>query len=83
MESVMDTHGSVLLVTAIGAFLNAEISLASWATSLVESSRSFATFTANFPVSFWIFCKPVSFDTADGRGIAYLDVSLDLSPQLM
>jgi len=49
------THGSLLLVTAIGVFLKAEILLASSAMNLAESSRSFATLVASFPVSFWTF----------------------------
>ena len=48
-------YGSVLLVTAIGVFLYAEMLLASSAMYLVESSRSFATLVASFPVSFWTF----------------------------
>jgi hypothetical protein len=46
------THGSVLFVTAIGVFLKTDISLASSPMYLAESSRSFATLVASFPVSF-------------------------------
>ena len=46
------TYGSVLLVTAIGVFLYEEMLLAMYR---VESSRSFATLVASFPVAFWTF----------------------------
>lgn len=50
-------HGSDLAVTCSGVFLKVLISVASWATRRADSSRSFATLVASFPVSFWTFCE--------------------------
>lgn len=57
-----ETYGSVLALILIGVFLNAEISLASSPISLVEISRSLATFAASLAVSFWTFYKGISND---------------------
>jgi hypothetical protein len=54
-QDLKTTHGSVLLVTAMGVFLKDEMPLVSSAMRRVESSRSLATFVASFPVSFWMF----------------------------
>lgn len=56
MSTKADAYGSSLAVTLIGVFLNMATLLARSEIILVESSRSFATAVANFPVSFWTFC---------------------------
>ena len=74
----METYGSVLLVTAIGVFLYAEMLLASSEMYLVESSRSLATLVANFPVSFWTFCKSIQYGKSSFKQQRLnLDMSLD------
>lgn len=80
------THGSVLAVTCSGVFLKVEISLVSWATRRVDSSRSFATLVASLPVSFWTFYKRYRINLDIGSSCtatADLDMGLYLYAQFL
>ena len=80
-------YGSLLAVTPMGVFLKTEMLVASSLMNFAESSRSRATLAASFPVSFWTFCEKrinlIFFRNLGDGKTPYLDMSLDLRPQLL